>query len=223
MPFRRVVLRTLDVPAARDFYAALFGGPPVEPVVEVPAAARARGAPPSWLVYLGVDDVDAALEAFGGVALGPVLRDPEGDTALTRDPGGAVVGLTTAPATPTRAVLSVLNTPAVAACRAAYERLMGWSFGEPAELGGVRLVPFAVRPGGPVVGALADTAGRPGVHPAWNLHFPVEDLEGAVARVEAAGGLHLPVFELADRRVVACDDPWGAAFSLDAPRNRQGA
>jgi hypothetical protein len=62
---------------------------------------------------------------------------------------------------------------------------------------------------------MANTARWPGVHPHWLFHFPVADLEAALAAVRARGGRALaPNLLPSGDRVVACEDPQGAAFGL---------
>jgi predicted enzyme related to lactoylglutathione lyase len=168
-----------------------------------------------WLAHVAVDNIDKALAVFGGPVLGPIQREESGDTALTIDPGGAVVALTTAAATPYEIRRAVLSTPDVPATARAYGEVAGWCFGAPETVAGVELLPFAATRGGPIVGGLAAIAGRTGVHPAWNLHFAVRDVDAAAGRVRSLGGLALPPIDLPAARIVVCDDPWGAMFSLE--------
>jgi len=106
--------RVTDVEGAREFYTALFGftyapvpGLPLEvygtadldgrPVgglggmLEVP-----EGTPSHWLVYFGVESVDAAVAAAtagGGRVIGPAQDSPFGRMATVADPFGAVFAL----------------------------------------------------------------------------------------------------------------------------------
>jgi predicted enzyme related to lactoylglutathione lyase len=53
-------------------------------------------APPHWLVYFGIDDVDAAAErigASGGTVMVPKTEVPGGHIVVAQDPQGAVFGL----------------------------------------------------------------------------------------------------------------------------------
>ena len=58
-------------------------------------------------------------------------------------------------------------------------------------------------------------ASRPHVHAQWLYFFATPDLDASIARVRELGGLALRPTTTADgHRVVACDDPQGAAFGL---------
>ena len=109
-----------DAPGLRDFYAGVTGWTP-EPVdmgdhedftmldSEAQAAAgicHALGAnadlPPQWLVYIAVDDLDAAMarctELGGAVISGPKGSAEDGRYCVIRDPAGAVAALIDLPA-----------------------------------------------------------------------------------------------------------------------------
>jgi uncharacterized protein len=107
-------LNTTDPARAEEFYAGLFdwrveqvpGGD--QPywglykgerlnggMMQLPAE---MGAPPHWLVYFGVDDVDAAAETIagsGGTVMVPKTEVPGGHFVVAQDPQGAVFGLFT--------------------------------------------------------------------------------------------------------------------------------
>ncbi len=221
--FSRYILRTTDAPAAHRFYAELFGHDRavIWPLHE---QALARGAKPHWLGHLGVDDVEHAAQAFlerGAMRLGPTFSTREGcETAVLRDPGGAVVAVLSPP--PTTADTSVdvfwhvLHTNDLSSATANYVDFFGWHLTDRVDLGvyGV-FQQFAWSVDGPSVGAMGDIAARPGVHPHWLFFFPVASLEEAIAKTRAAGGLALgPIVMPSGERACACDDPQGAAFGL---------
>jgi uncharacterized protein len=104
-------LMTPDPAAATAFYGALLGwkidtmemgnGPyhvvkagdaAVGGIMKTPADAA--GMPPSWGVYMTVDDVEAAVakaQALGGKVVAPVMAVPHvGRMAVLADPQGAV-------------------------------------------------------------------------------------------------------------------------------------
>lgn len=220
--FTRIELRTTDTALARQFYAKILGH---ERAVIWPLHenALARGASPHWLGHLGVDDVEGKANALverGAVRLGPTLETRDGGTtAVLRDPGGAVVALTTS-LTPTdagvEAAWHVLNSRDAARAAAQYSELFGWKLTDPIELGphGV-FQQFAWQSGGPNVGAIGDIAHRPGVHPHWLFFFEVDSLDLAMADTRAAGGLVAEAGVLpSGARFCVCDDPEGAAFAL---------
>jgi predicted enzyme related to lactoylglutathione lyase len=228
--FFHYALRTIDVVAARTFYAAVLGNDAAE-IFPLHERARARGAPPHWLGFLDVGDVEASLSAFvlrGASSLAPTWVNPQGiEAAVVRDPGGAVVALAKPPATAVPAggaivgphvAWHLLNTANLEQAKANYGELLGWEFGAPLPDGGHGLLhPFAMEPGGSASGALVDIQGRAGVHPHWLFHFRVDALAPALEMVRAGGGSSLGPFALpSGDHVAVCDDPQGAAFGLFA-------
>ncbi|MEZ4335305.1 MAG: VOC family protein [Sandaracinaceae bacterium] len=217
------VLRTTDVEAAERFYEAVLGVKPAG-VMPLHERAIARGAPPHWLGFVDVGDVDAAVAdvvARGFTSLGPKWTNPEGlQAAYVRDPGGAVLALAKPPARPLApsvppAVYQSLDTPDVAGAIAAYGELFGWRFDDPLHVEGHAFHPFAWEAGSPRVGVFGDSTRRPGIHPHWTYFFAVEALDAAVARVEANGGVSVGILALpGGDRIAVCDDPQGAAFAL---------
>jgi predicted enzyme related to lactoylglutathione lyase len=228
--FWRFELRTTDAEAARAFYASILGH---ERAVVWPLheQALARGARPHWLGHLRVEDAERASEAFverGALRLGPTRPMADGgQVAVLRDPGGAIVALSTPPANaaPTVDVVwQVLNTKDAARATANYCELFAWQLGDRVELEGHGVFQeFAWHLGGPAVGAIGDIASRPGVHPQWLFFFEVDRLERAISATRAAGGLVLEPFVLPNgQRSCVCDDPQGAAFALLERRHDQG-
>ena len=222
--FCRFDLRTTDADAARAFYARVLGHDraAVWPLHE---QARARGAQPHWLGRLGVADVESAAAAFverGAVRFGPTGPTADGgQAAVLRDPGGAVVALGTPPPSNAQAgvevVWHVLNTNDAARATQNYRDLFGWTLTERIEAGAHgSFQQFAWHAGSESVGAIADIAARPGVHPHWLFVFEVDALEAALAAVRAAGGVVVlePLVLPGGQRIAVCDDPQGAAFGL---------
>jgi uncharacterized protein len=102
-------LNTSDPERAGEFYSELFGWR-IEPMPggEIPYWGIYRGetvnagmmqqpadgpAPPHWLVYFGIDDIDAAAEkigAAGGSVLVPKTDVPGGQILVAADPQGAI-------------------------------------------------------------------------------------------------------------------------------------
>jgi uncharacterized protein len=220
--FCRYILRTTNVTSARAFYGAALGRDDVE-IVPLHEAALARGARPHWLGLLGVEDIEGTAEAFvarGAVRLGPTARGDLGALAMLRDPGGALVALTTPPSTNSESgvVWQTLNTSDFARTSAAYCELFGWHIGAAHDFGALGLFhELAWQAGGAAVGAMCDISGRAGRHPHWLFHFRVAALGPAIAAVRAAGGLAQEPVALPDgTHVAVCDDAEGAAFALTA-------
>ncbi len=221
--FFKIMLRTLDVDAARAFYAAVLGDVSLE-IVPLHEVAIARGARPHWLGFVDVGDVERAAAAFlerGATQLAPTWVNPEGlQAAVMRDPAGAVVALAKPSERSTRfgpeVLWYLLHTNDVERARASYGELFGWAFDAPTDLGshGV-LHPFAWEPGGAPVGAMSDVSTRPGVPPHWLFNIRVASLDESVDAVLAGGGVVVGPFTLpSGARVAICDDPQGAAFAI---------
>jgi predicted enzyme related to lactoylglutathione lyase len=210
-------LRTTDVSAANAFYAEVLERTDLT-IRELPVAARARGAPAHWLGYLSTAEVGGAIvalqrwNAHGAMPVGARV----GNGAVVRDPGGAMLALTdSAELVDAGVALHVLQTPEASRAAQIYVELFGWVLTERFELGPTAFQPFAWRSGEPNAGAIADLAGRPGVHPQWQFFFAVRSLDAALATVRKHRGVVIGPTELPDgRRVAACDDPQGAAFGL---------
>lgn len=233
--FGRYELRTIEVDAARDFYAALLGHDR-SVIWPLHDQARARGAVPHWLGSIAVDDLQQleraaeALAGRGATILGPTRPAGDGRHAtVLRDPGGAIVGLTTALAQEVAPAADVswhvLNTNDVSAAIANYQALFGWSISEKPSNG-----PFGAfhefrwdSANGRSAGVMSDIATRPGVHPHWLFFFNVASLETAITLTRAAGGTAIdPIVNPAGERIAICEDPQGAAFGVIEAREGHG-
>ncbi len=191
MSFCRYELRSTDVDAAREFYAALFGdgfwGAGVD-ISPVPAAAAARGVPGYWLGHLAVADVVPPMYRFFDAGAAPKER-VAWHLHVSRDEEAAF---------------------------ALYEGILGWTALDRHDLGERgRHVTFGWNGGRTAVGSACDMATRPHVHAQWLYFFATPDLDASIARVRELGGLALrPTMTADGHRVVPCDDPQGAAFGL---------
>jgi predicted enzyme related to lactoylglutathione lyase len=167
-----------------------------------------------------VEGVAAAFEKRGAMRLGPTRPGRHGgEVAVLRDPGGALVAVGTPPANAEHAVdvgWYVLNTNDAPRAIANYGELFGFAIEGAAKVGPHGAFhPFAWSAGGERVGAIADVATRPGVHPHWLFFLDVDALEPAVEAARAAGGLALdPIVLPSGDRACVCDDPQGAAFGV---------
>jgi predicted enzyme related to lactoylglutathione lyase len=221
--FSRIELRTTDADAARAFYPKIFGHDRavIWPLHE---QALARGARPHWIGYLDVSDVARAMAAFverGATQLGPAPPTVEGgQAAVLRDPGGAVVAVSSPAPSNAKATVEVvwhlLHTNDAARAMVNYRELFDWEIKDRVEVPSHGVFhEFAWHAGGSRVGAITDITGMPGRHPHWLFFFRVDALEPAIATTRAAGGLVLdPIVLPSGERVCVCDDPQGAAFAM---------
>lgn len=208
--FVKWILRTTDVEAARGFYEALLdeGAPDV---VELPAPARARGASPHWLGYLAASEPERTIEAF--VARG-AMRLGMGD--VLRDPGGAVLAVTSSQESSRRDVVwQQLATLDPERAKRDYGELFGMTVGARVEIPPHGVFDEFGWGGGETIGSIGDITGKPHIHPQWVFFFRVADLERATSHVRTKGGLVLDPTTLPDGRSFAvCEDPQGAQFAL---------
>ncbi len=105
-------LNTPDPERASEFYSALFGWRiEAQPDTEIPYWGIYNGdtlnggmmqladdapAPPHWLAYYGIDDIEAAARQVadsGGTVIVPLMEVPGGKIVVAQDPQGAVFGL----------------------------------------------------------------------------------------------------------------------------------
>jgi predicted enzyme related to lactoylglutathione lyase len=205
-----LTLRTSDVDAARSFYDALLeeGAPDVS---ELPAALRARGARPHWLGYLATPTIDPTIAAF--VARGATRL---GNGELLRDPGGAILALTSPREKSRRDVVwQQLLTSDPERAKRDYSELFGMTMGARVEVpqyGAFDQFGWGVdEPSG----SIGDITGKPHIHPQWLFFFRATELERAIAHVRTKGGNVIGPTTLPDgRQVAVCDDPQGAQFAL---------
>ncbi len=227
--FRQCIFRTTDVAAARAFYRDVLGHEG-DGIVELPAAAIARGARPHWLEVLDVsgrgaiEEVAAGFIAAGATRLGPPARVEAGgsDVVVLRDPGGAMIALGGA-GSPSRAEVGWHQLSTADAPRAArlYAEICGWSAGDEVDLGALgKIRPLGWAPGAEPRAGITGIEDRPELHPNWLSFFVVPSMERAIGEVLARGGkvvgpMTLP-FSVSGKgdRFAACDDPQGAAFGI---------
>ena len=240
-----VDLQTTDQPAAKQFYAGLFGWtyddqPMGEGAVysmaklgdkDVAAIApqspelKAAGAPPMWNTYIAVDNVDDAVskvEAAGGqVAMQPFDIMDAGRMAFVMDPGGAGVALWQA----NQHIGSTLvNEPGT----------VTWN-----EL--ITTDPAAIKFYEQVLGVTTSTVDMgpgeytlfhvndqmvggstpppmEGVPNHWHVYFAVEDADATAAKAtELGGSVMVAPFDTPVGRIAILTDPQGAVFSVLKP------
>lgn len=236
-------LLTSDREAAADFYCSVMGWTTDtweagdEPylmlvngdhrlggVMAMPEEAKREGAPPHWLPYVGVADVDVAVgraaELGGGVLMPPMEIPDVGRIAVLSDPAGAAFAVfdpegEMEPPEDPGGVGEIswheLATDDWPTAMAFYRDLFGWgSTGEhPMGESGVYAM-FGLD--GVSLGGMYDAPEGPS---AWLLYARAADLGEALGRVRDAGGEALcDPMEVPGGLVAPCRDPQGAAFAL---------
>ena len=251
-------LMTMDPKAAQAFYTNLLGwglqdfnpgnvatneayvmwtrdNQPLGGVMRLPDEARKMGAPPHWLAYVNVGNVNAATEQaqkLGAKVYVPPTDIPGGGRfAVLADPQGAVFGVvasaqpTPEPAEPVRPQVGEVSWHELAttdqgAAFTFYNALFGWEKGEATDMGPMGVYQVFARRGRPLGGIFNKPAQMP-APPHWLLYIRVPDVGKAAERVKALGGkiLNGPMDVPGGDRVVQCMDPQGAAFALHQPKS----
>ena len=246
-------LITTDVEAAKAFYtrvmgwgvlnASLPGGAYtlftagdvfVSGLMHLPEDASEASGTPSWLGYVGVDDVDAAaarVENLGGVVHVPPTDIPDiSRFTIFTDPQAArlaaIKRFNHGPAQPVdldapgRVGWHELLAADWQKALAFYGGLFGWQQAD-ADVGEKGTYQLFAASGRTIGGMLTKPATIP--VPFWLYYFNVGDVDAAAQRVEAGGGEILAgPFEVPGGSwIVQCTDPQGAIFALEGQRRRK--
>jgi len=240
-------LMTSDPKAAIDFYTKLIGWgtqeweggdkpytmwangeTPLGGVTELPPEVREAGAPPHWLAYVAVPDVDAAAARVSGLG-GAIHHKPTeipgaGRFAVVGDPQGAVLAIyksseeSAEPAGPSKTgefSWHELATSDAASAYDFYQDLFGWEKQETMDMGEAGIYQIYGRGGVPLGGMFKKPAEMPGP-PAWLYYIKVDDVTQAVEMVKELGGqvLNGPMEVPGGDLIAQCIDPQGAVFAL---------
>ncbi|MGW2212441.1 VOC family protein [Streptomyces sp. NPDC001781] len=238
----RVSLLTHRPAAAEEFYGALFGwefGPGSgrraralldgQEVAGIGQSPPDRQFPAAWTPFFTSSDIDLTAHQVrlhgGTVAVGPLDCAGEGRTVVAADPAGAVFGLgefagpSAAPGEDGHGlpVWTELITYETGRVVKFYEAVCGFER-EPGADGVDRVtLHSAGRPAVALRGAGRAALRDRGAH--WLTYFRVADVDRALARVPALGGLvREAVRDTAAGRSATVTDPQGAVFAvLQAP------
>ena len=246
-PFVWYDVMTTDTKAAETFYKSVIGwtmadsGLPdahytilstgktaVGGIMPIPDDARKMGVPPTWMGYIGVDDVDAyakKVTAAGGKIHKPPADIPSvGRFAVAADPHGAGFMLfkgnldqtptVPTPGTPGHIGWHELHAGNGAEAFAFYSKLFGWTKTEALDMGPMGTYQMFATGGEAVGGMVTKMAQTP--HPHWLYYFNVDAADAAEARVKKAGGkvLRGPDQVPGGHWIVQCLDPQGAMFAM---------
>ena len=200
-------------------------------IMTIPEEAARAGAPPCWLGYVHVDDVDATaarITAAGGALKRPAVDIPGiGRFAVVNDPQGAVFivfrsegGTAPPPRSPTapgHAGWHELHAGDRDTAFGFYAELFGWIKTSTFDMGPVGIYQLFATSELPVGGVMTKMAEAP--QPFWIFYFTVPAIDAAAARITAAGGtiLHGPMEVPGGSWILQGRDPQGAMFALTAP------
>ena len=231
-------LGTTDANGAKAFYTGLFGWQPEDQPVpggvytmlrkdglEVAALSQRRQEemPPSWNVYVTVEDADAAaaraLELGGTALTEPFDVVDAGRMAALQDPQGAVFSVWEPRANigarlvndPGSMTMTQLNAADRETAREFYEALFGWRFEQ------VSPEPpyWSILNGERLNAGMMDLPPGGEAPSHWLVYFTVQDADAAVARIRELGGeVVVPPAPIPAGRFVVARDPQGAYFAL---------
>lgn len=185
--------------------------------------------PPVWTVYISSTDIAATTkkvaELGGNVVVPPMEIPGQGFMAMYQDPTGAFFGAWQALSHKGSEVIGEtgallwndLSTGDVPKALDFYTQLFDLT-AEHVEMPEGDY--YTLHKDGQMVGGLGSMP--PGVpadhHPFWNTYIGVDDVDAAVAKIEATGGSkHSPPFDTPWGRMCPVKDPWGASFYVMKP------
>lgn len=242
-----VDLQTSDQPAAKDFYAALFGwsyddrpmlddavysiatlrGERVAAIAPLPAGSSPSETPSRWNTFLAVADADASaakVEPAGGRLLLPAFDvGKAGRMALVADPTGAEVGLWQARE---HVGATLVNETGTLIWDELITDQPSTALPFYAAVVGLGSATMPMPDGdytvlqvqGDGVGGCAPPP-RPDVPNHWHVYFCTDDTDATVAKAAAEGGaLMAEPFDMKTvGRMAVLTDPQGAVFSVMQP------
>ena len=240
-------LMTLDVPRAISFYTKVVGwkferwdampgytlvvaaAGPVGGVMVLPEAAKAMGAPPHWLTYIGTPDADATArqaEELGATVLVPPGDLPNGGRfAILQDPLGATFAIYRAePGAPPHKDVAPkegefswheLATTNLEAGFEFYRQLFGWEKMTAMDMGEMGIYQMYGWGGVPKGGMYRKPANMP-APPHWMPYATVPDAKKTAAVIASAKGMILygPTEVPGGDWITMALDPQGAAFAV---------
>ena len=250
-PFVWYDVMTTDMDAATAFYKKVVGwdikdsgmggplysilwkeGTMVGGLMPIPDDAKAMGARPAWMGYIGVDDVDEMAKKVKNAG-GSIYRPPSdipdvGRFAVVADPHGAGFMLFKPNAGPAPTPIP-LGTPGHIGWHELhagngdeafnfYSGLFGWTKGDSMNMGAMGVYQMFKTGGEDVGGMMTKMPEMP--MPTWLYYINVEKIDDAAERTKKAGGkiVNGPMEVPGGQWIVQCLDPQGAMFAMVAPK-----
>ncbi|SOB80895.1 hypothetical protein SAMN06297144_1291 [Sphingomonas guangdongensis] len=248
-------LLSADADASSDFYAKVLGwtvhdadaggmdyrmidtggGDFAGGLMQLTSEMQAGGAKPAWLFYIGVDDVDAAVEQVttlgGAVQMPAITMEGVGRMAMVTDPHGIpFYVMRGASPEASRAFdykgvgkcsWNELATPDQAAAHAFYGAVFGWTFPDKMPMGPAGDYVF-VQAADQTIGAIMPASMGPA--PGWQFYFRATDIDAAAEAVRANGGtVHDGPMEVPGGDwALNASDPAGVRFGVVAAARGEG-
>ena len=240
-------LMTTDTKAAQEFYGSVVGwGTQDGPVPDMSytlftaggtpvGGLMDHGAPPSWIGYVGVDDVDEVagqVTSLGGSVCVPPTDIPTvGRFAVVADPQKVVFALFStaepgadeppapAPGTPGHIGWHELHAADGQTAFGFYGEMFGWQKDHEFDMGAMGVYQIFAVAGTPAGGMFTKPPMEP--VPYWLYYFNVADIDAASERVTAGAGkiLNGPMQVPGGDWIIQGMDPQGAMFALVGKRS----
>jgi predicted enzyme related to lactoylglutathione lyase len=230
-----------DIPAAKEFYGALFGWSAMDagPVEETGGygmflkgdkmvagfGPQMNPGPPVWTTYVAVTDADDTASkvqaASGTVVMAPMDVMTAGRMAVFQDPQGAFFSIWQAGEhtgaqlvdEPGAFCWTELSALDVEGSKAFYSSVFGWT-SVTHEDGPMPYTEFQLG-GTSIAGMMPQPPGMEGVPPHWLVYFAVEDTDATVARCQELGGsVMMAPMDIPQGRFAVLADSKGAAFGV---------
>lgn len=194
-----------------------------------PQEACDQGAPPHWMAYVAVDDVDATAKKAEKLGASLIVEPQDipnvGRFAILQDPQGATIAIIRGdqemplPGEPQVGQFSwhELATTDHEAALEFYSELFGWNETDAVDMGEMGTYQIYGQGDVPLGGMFNKSGDMPGP-PAWLYYTRVGDIDKTVEKVRAKGGqvLNGPMEVPGGDRIAQCLDPQGAAFAVHA-------
>ena len=245
-------LMTTDPAAAETFYDKVIGWSSA-PFAESPMPytlfkrsgdvqvaglmARPEGmnAPPFWAMYVGVPNLEKAVEQIkrlGGSEMSEVIEVPTvGRMQMLKDPQGAAFYIIQPeprdnppdrePAIGEASWLELMTTDWRGAMTF-YQQLFGWQPSEAMDMGEMGTYQMFNRGARMIGGMMNKPPAMAQVPPNWQTYLLVADIDAAVKRITENGGTVIlgPMEVPGGDRILNATDPQGAHFALHAKAKR---
>lgn len=216
-----------DIPIGEGmvYTIAMLRGKSVGALVQMHGEAQSAGAPPHWLSFISVANVDEstakARELGAKILKEPFDVNDAGRMSLVQDPTGATFALWQPGRSPGAELVNdpgawcwnELATPDPAAAGDFYCGLFGWGR-LTRDMGGMEYTTFS-NSGRPIGGMYKPGPDEP-MPASWTVYFAVDDCDASLAEAQSLGGAVLaPAMDIPGvGRFAMLADPQGAVFAI---------
>ncbi len=213
-------------PQGGTYSTAMKSGKAVAGLMAQPPMMAEQGMPSAWSTYVTVDNCDdcvARAEAAGGSVMMPAMDVMEaGRMAVVADSTGAACCVWEPKASIGSEVVNehgswtwaALMTNDQPQASQFYSSVFGWDAKAEQMANGADVTMFTLD-GAPVASANDVAMAGEGVPNHWHNYFAVDDCDGCLAAVKAAGGtVHMEPMDMPPGRMATVGDSTGAVFSI---------